>query len=93
MQQVRLGEAILLRDQGGFWRSGAVSPQAASLRAAGACVWLDGRTDIGVAGRMGSIGRYIFRTTSGAFLVVLVSVTAFVERVAERTARLAGQAR
>jgi lipopolysaccharide export system permease protein len=25
---------------------------------------------------MGSIGRYIFRTTSGAFLVVLVSVTA-----------------
>jgi lipopolysaccharide export system permease protein len=32
-------------------------------------------TDIGVAGRMGSIGRYIFRTTLGAFLVVLVSVT------------------
>ena len=30
----------------------------------------------GRRGRMGSIGRYIFRTTLGAFLVVLVSVTA-----------------
>ncbi len=53
---------------------------------------------------MGSIGRYIFRTMSGAFLVVLVSittlmwitqsVTAFMERMAAaRTPRLAGQPR
>jgi lipopolysaccharide export system permease protein len=30
---------------------------------------------LGSRGRMGSIGRYIFRTTLGAFLVVLISVT------------------
>ena len=34
------------------------------------------RRERGRAARMGSIGRYIFRTTLGAFLVVLVSVTA-----------------
>src|ERR1051325_6058930 len=32
--------------------------------------------DWGTAERMGSISRYIFRTTIGAFLVVLVSLTA-----------------
>ena len=30
---------------------------------------------LGSCGRMGSIGRYIFRTTFGAFLLVLISVT------------------
>src|SRR5581483_1854575 len=34
------------------------------------------RRDRGPSARMGSIGRYIFRTTLGAFVVVLVSVTA-----------------
>src|SRR6476469_10029315 len=34
--------------------------------------------DQGTMPRMGSIGRYIFRTTFGAFLVVLLSLTAVI---------------
>ena len=33
------------------------------------------RSQVGIRARMGSIDRYIFRTTFGAFLVVLISVT------------------
>ena len=43
------------------------------FRTAGTCL-----TQLGMMLRMGSIGAYIFRTTFGAFLVVLVSLTAVI---------------
>src|SRR4051812_9695254 len=76
-QWLCLSGAILLGDQlNDLW--GAISPRR-RYDERGLEGPRQGRSESGgTSARMGSIGRYIFRTTLGAFLVVLISVTTLV---------------